>query len=632
MRKNYYTLYIFIISTILISIIYLFYAVYNTKEELSINLQNKFIENAKYLSLNMEKLLKSKISKNLYGTLKENPFLREDLEASLSLFLTPTFQYAYVLYRDKDGKYRYLLDGSKQDKGAFDEPLSVNKQQWDKLYKSSKSEVIIQNSLENLYGTFLQAIIYNGKTSAIIAIDFSTQLPTSITKVIKPVSIIFLYLFIALGLMIIILTWQTILNIKTKKQSITDSLTNLYNRNYLNEIQSSINLQNYSIAMLDLDKFKIINDTYGHKAGDYVLQRSSEILKNSIRDNDIATRYGGEEFLLLLYTRDNKKSGLQICERIRSDIEKYTFNYDGNDILVTVSIGLNKTPLEQKNFNDAVKIADQKLYLSKNSGRNKVTSSLVESINKKITETRDIDFVKQAILDDRIICYFQAIYNNKNNKIVKYESLVRIIDIDGSLVLPNSFLPNITYTTIHFKLTQIILNRSFEMALNNNKSISINLNYSDLIDRDIEKFIVKRLRESEKLASLITFEILESEEINNIELFKEKIALLHSLNATISIDDFGSGFSNFRTVLDIEADYLKIDATLIKNIDKNIKDYAVVKNIILFAKDADMKTIAEYVHSKEVFNKLIDLGVDYMQGYYISKPNKNLINEEKLFT
>ena len=611
---------------------YLFYAVYNTKEELSINLQNKFIENAKYLSINMKNLLKSKISNNLYETLKENPLLREDLEASLSLFLTPTFQYAYVLYKDKNGRYRYLLDGSKKDKGEFNEPLSVNKLKWDKTYNSSKSEVIIQNNLESLYGTFLQAIIYNGKTSAIIAIDFSTKLPTSITKVIKPVSIIFLYLFVALGLIIIILVWQTLLNIKTKKQSITDSLTTLYNRNYLNEIQSSIDLQNYSIVMLDLDKFKIVNDTYGHKAGDYVLQKSSEILKNSIRSNDIAIRYGGEEFLLLLYTRDNKKSGLQICERIRNDIEKYKFHYDGNDILVTISIGLNKTPVEQKNFNDAVKIADQKLYLSKNSGRNKITSSLVVDIDKKITDNRDINFVKQAILDDRVICYFQVIYNHKNNKIVKYESLVRIIDIDGNLVLPNSFLPNITYTTIHFKMTQIILNKSFEMALNNNKSISINLNYSDLINRDIEDLIVKKLKESEKLASLITFEILESEEISNIELFKEKIALLHSLHATISIDDFGSGFSNFRTVLDIEADYLKIDATLIKNIDKSMKDYTVVKNIILFAKDANMKTIAEYVHSQEVFNKLIDLGVDYMQGFYISKPNKDLINEEKLFT
>ena len=136
--------------------------------------------------------------------------------------------------------------------------------------------------------------------------------------------------------------------------------------------------------------------------------------------------------------------------------------------------------------------------------------------------------------------------------------------------------------------------------------------------------IADKLKLNTDLASRITFEILESDEIDNMELFKEKIDILHALGSSISIDDFGSGYSNFKMVLDMEADYLKIDGSLIKNIDKSEKDFKVVKNIIRFAQDSNMKTIAEFVHSKAVYDKLIELDVDYMQGYYISPPQAGL--------
>jgi len=193
------------------------------------------------------------------------------------------------------------------------------------------------------------------------------------------------------------------------------------------------------------------------------------------------------------------------------------------------------------------------------------------------------------------------------------------------------FLPYIEHTNVYFSLTKEILSISFAKALQTNKCISINLNYSDLINKDIEEKIVSELGKNPQLAQQITFEILESNEIENVALFKEKIQKIHVLGASISIDDFGSGYSNFRAILDMEADYLKIDGSLIKNIDKNKQDFLVVKNMILFAHDVNMKTIAEYVHSKEVYEKLVSINVDYMQGYYISPPQKELLEEEKLF-
>jgi EAL domain-containing protein (putative c-di-GMP-specific phosphodiesterase class I) len=241
------------------------------------------------------------------------------------------------------------------------------------------------------------------------------------------------------------------------------------------------------------------------------------------------------------------------------------------------------------------------------------------------------DFVQSAIFEDRVICSYQPIYDYKTDKVIKYEALVRIIDNGGSVIPPFLFMPNIEHTNIHYKITRLIITIVLDKFEKNNACVSINLNYSDLINQDIEDLIEQRLKNNPALASRITFEILESDEIENIELFTTKIEKLHSFGSHVSIDDFGSGYSNFKTVLDMKADYLKIDGSLVKNIDKNEKDFKVVKNIIRFAQDTNMKTIAEFVHSKEVYDKLIELDVDYMQGYYIAPPNSKLLNEEEIF-
>jgi len=417
----------------------------------------------------------------------------------------------------------------------------------------------------------------------------------------------------------------------TRKKIFTDPLTRLYNRNYLNEISPMLDLKKYSIAMLDLDKFKAINDTYGHKTGDFILSETSKIFKSSIRDSDILIRYGGEEFLLFIYNRGSDDSALKICERIRENINKQTFKYDTNELKAHISIGLHENPSLEKNINEAIKIADKMLYIAKSKGRNRVICYNENAKKNIITNTKGIDFVKEALNDDRVICHYQPIYDHVKNEIVKYEALVRIIDKNNQLIGPIFFLPEIKDTNIHYKITQRILLIVFNKFTDNNESVSINVNFSDLINNDIEKTIVQALKNDANLASRVTFEILESDEIDNIPLFKDKIDLIHALGATVSIDDFGSGYSNFRTILDIEANYLKIDGSLIKNIDKSEKDFKVVQSIIHFAKVAHMKTIAEFVHSKSVYDKLQELSLDYMQGFYISEPKEALKSKEELF-
>jgi len=574
-----------------------------------------------------------KTQKDLF-LLFSDPGKRLLCERSLALFTTKAVKYIYILQKDKQGRFRFLLDASQEDKAHFYQKFDVQNSAYQKIYQTKEPQIFYQKNIQNLYLTYLYPIILDNKVAAIISVDISMQFKQDIAQIMASFKKLFKFLIVLIFLVIVVVTSYIFYYYLSRKKLFHDPLTKTFNRNYLEEISSLLRLENYAIAMLDLDKFKIINDTYGHKSGDYVLSQSAKVIKESLRDGDIVIRFGGEEFLLLLHVRGDAQCAVSICERIRNNIAKTDFIFEEQEIFVRVSIGLNTHPVEAKYLDDAIKIADKQLYIAKKNGRDQVVSSMDQKndISQNNSERKDISFVKKALLEERVVCYFQPIYDINKKEIIKYEALVRIIDSDGSIVAPFFFLSYIAHTNIHFKLTKEIFKICFQTAKEQGKSISININYSDLINKDIENMIVSNLQDDPLLASQITFEILESDEIDNLDLFTQKIKILHALGCSISIDDFGSGYSNFKTVLDMEADYLKIDGTLVKNIDKDEKSYRVVKNIIQFAKDAKMKTIAEFVHSKEVYEKLLLLDVDFVQGYYICEPKPLLEDDIKINT
>jgi len=613
--------------------IYIYGFIKDIKEDIYTKIESNKIEELSYLFKNIQNdlLFNNKIQNTsdlVYLLSKKD--VRNKYEKHLNILTTPSLKYIYLLAKDNKGRFRFLLDGSKTDRASFYQKFDVNNEIYDKLYKLKIPQTIKQEDMENLYLTYLFPIIVDGNTIAILSVDITTKIQSIIHKLIKPLEFFFIILIIFIFILMLMSIMQLFYYFVTRKKIFTDPLTQLYNRNYLNEISPMLDLSHYSVAMLDLDKFKLINDLYGHKTGDYVLAKSAEIFKNSIRATDILIRYGGEEFLLFIYNRDDDSS-LKVCQRIRKNINSSTFQYDGSDVKVNISIGLHENPAIEKNIHEAIKIADKMLYIAKNEGRNRVISYDGKQKKKVITNTRGIDFVRESLENDKVVCYYQPIYNPYTKEIVKYEALVRIRDKDNQLIAPIFFLPEIKDTNIHYKITQRILSIVFDKFKDNNESVSINLNFSDLINSDIENTIINTLKNNKDLGNRMTFEILESDEIDNIPLFKEKIDLIHSLGATVSIDDFGSGYSNFRTILDIEANYLKIDGSLIKYIDENEKDFKVVESIIHFAKVANMKTIAEFVHSESIYEKLLDLDIDYMQGYYISEPTATLKSKDELF-
>ncbi len=612
-------LYVVLILTIFISILYLYHSVSDIHDKMVNNIEKIFILKAGQFAENIDEEIKNHIDKELYKTLKENPGLREVLEHTFSVVITPSFKYIYVLYRDTNGKYRYLLDGSKEDKGEFNQKLNVNEDKWNLAYDTLKPQIILQKNIDGLWITYLKPIIYNNRVEGVIAIDFSTNLSIYISKLIAPIQNVFLYIFAAIVILLSVLLYQVILNIKTKKESITDSLTQVYNRTFLRDFLKKIHPEKYQIAMLDIDFFKKINDNYGHKAGDYILSEVAIILKKIVREKDIIIRFGGEEFLIFFYKLPNDDDiATSISHRIRETLENSKFVYDGTSIKVTTSIGVMLHPQRCKSISDAIKKADQLLYIAKKEGRNKVVLEY-DAIQALSTETNSIYEVKEALDDNRIICHYQPIINFNTCEIVKYEALVRMISKDGKIIYPNSFLEAIGGTNVYNDLTKRVIDIAFETIKKEKVALSINLNLSDILNNIIYKIVIDEIAQNKELAKWLTIELLEYEQVDT-DILKERLLEIKSYGIKIALDDFGSGYSNFAIFQSYPIDILKIDGSLIKEIDSSKISYTIIESIALFSRKLDIETVAEFIHNDKVLRIIKDLGISYGQGFHIGKP------------
>ena len=345
--------------------------------------------------------------------------------------------------------------------------------------------------------------------------------------------------------------------IKFKREAHTDPLTQLMNRQYFQDISSKINYKDYDVMMIDLDHFKGVNDTFGHQTGDKVLKKIATILRSITRNDDILIRYGGEEFLLLLY---NPASDLmvtkKISERIRSTIENEKIDYQEMEINPTVSIGINAHTERCSHLDEAILHADEMLYVAKRRGRNCIEvynqSNFEENGYRKNKYT--ITEIKDALDNDRLICLYQPIVNAEK-QIIKYESLVRLIDKHGNPLMPNTFFPLIKNTNIYVNMTKMVIKYNFDFFRTKNEHFALNLSFSDLFNKSIVNIIIKKVDENPEIAKRLTIELLEKELIDDLAEIEKIMTLFREKGINFAIDDFGSGYPINCNILKLKFDY-----------------------------------------------------------------------------
>ncbi len=369
---------IFLLFILFVSTVWIYTKFDSTLHYTFINVTNMELKNLKRVTEAIVGNITMNIKQgSIYEQLKHNKKLREKLNKILSLYVNDEMKYVYVIYRDKKGRYRYLLDGSKiaKERGAFNQIFIPVSNIWDTCFKTKKDIFTVQKNIASLWITYLYPIIINKKMQAVLALDISTITDKKIERSLIPLRMYLKYLIMFMFIVIFTTAFQIYLLIRERKVSRIDALTRLYNRLYLQEKMDTIPLRKIAVAMVDIDHFKDVNDTFGHDVGDVVLRNIAKRLIVYTRAEDIVIRYGGEEFLIIFELESGKKdidNIINVAKRIQKQVSESPIRAGDIGVSVTVSMGLDPYTYKRRSLEESISIADLMLYSAKRKGRNRV--------------------------------------------------------------------------------------------------------------------------------------------------------------------------------------------------------------------------------------------------------------------
>lgn len=402
-----------------------------------------------------------------------------------------------------------------------------------------------------------------------------------------------------------------------------DELTGLKNRKSL---EDSIKGKDSVVAiLLDVDAFEDLNELYGFINAEEVLKELSNILKEFEKTHDVAAyRLSGDIFALTNISNIPFEDIFILIEELNKTFLNRKIFVDKLNVDIVVSMTMGISIFQEEPILTAA------MALKKAKSLNQsyfVYNNELDSKELIIQSLYWREKIKNAVSENKIIPFYQPIVNRKK-EVIKYESLMRIRDFDSNneaiILTPDKFLGISFKTKQYLELSRIIISKSLDNLLKTQKNITINLSFKDILNYEFIDYldnVLEKLKFEDR--NRLVFEILESENLSDYDFLEEFVLKYKKLGVKIAIDDFGSGYSNFIRIIRLKPDYLKIDGSLIKNIDKDNNSYEIVKSIIAFSKTLNIKTIAEYVHSEEIFNLLLELDVDEFQGYYFGKPDED---------
>ena len=410
-------------------------------------------------------------------------------------------------------------------------------------------------------------------------------------------------------------------------QLYTDELTGLSNlKSFIAEInEHSIKEWNYAVLLLiDIDRLQYVNDLYGVSAGNQVLVDFTALLRDFAQGKSYEVfRTSGDQFVLLDKVRyidtDKYEDDLHLLQRKIKSL-RVTLEESGAEIDVDVTIGMSMgqdNPLEQ---------ADMALKYAKEHNLPFAAYNTLLDTTDKMKESLDWKHkIKDSMDLDRVIPVFHPIVDTEGN-ILKYEALMRIVEMrdeEKSLISPYFFLETAIQTKQYGALSKMVIHKVLDILEKTPHTISINLSYEDIKNREWEEELLSTIA-AKGIGERTIFEITESESIKDYNVLKEFIHRARRFGIRIAIDDFGSGFSNFQQILEIHPEYIKIDGTLIKDLDTDPKALILAKAITNFSHELGIKVIAEFVHSKQIYEILRNFDVDEFQGFYFYEPQVDI--------
>jgi len=406
--------------------------------------------------------------------------------------------------------------------------------------------------------------------------------------------------------------------ISTKNSIYQDTLTKLPNRLSLfsNKALQDKDKESTYITF-NIDSFDSINNLYGNYFGDEILIQVAKWLEqNLLTPKTTLYKFEADIYTSVCLEPIDKKVLFEYLEKISKHIQEQKFSCEDTQIDISMTIGAAQSNSNQIKLSQ---IAYKEAKLSKKSFAIYDKCSNKEEEYKNNLQTSKV--IRNAIDKDLIIPFFQPILNVSTNKIEKHEVLMRIKNKEGKILSPYEFLNLAKHSKAYPKLSRSLIEKSIDYFSVFPSEFSINLSFLDIINPKTTKFILDILEKS-GMGPWIIFELLESEGIENYKEVMHFTEQVKSYGTKIAIDDFGSGYSNFERLIELQVDFIKIDGSLIKNIDRNEDMRIITKNIAIFTKELGIKTIAEFVHSEAVFNEVKNLNIDFAQGYFIGKPSE----------
>lgn len=418
-------------------------------------------------------------------------------------------------------------------------------------------------------------------------------------------------------------------NTKLEELSVRDPLTGLYNRRKFHEflryeiIRAERHRQGFSVIMIDLDNFKYINDTFGHPIGDMVLKELTAMLGEGLRRGDVLARMGGDEFAIIL-PETPAASGLQVANKLHQALLGREFELPVGKIRSTASFSMVSYPEDGKTEEDLYTVMDVVLYKAKKHGKNQVMTAESDEDRSMMTVFKQGDFLRNALREDRIEAFLQPIIEVKSNIVIAYEVLVRIRD--GETIIPaGEFIEVAEELGMAQELDREVFRKGLahyaKIARTNPQAkMFFNLFPRSFNDLDWVRGIPEMVRAAGVPCENIVLEITEREALPNLTQVRAVIEELRTSKIAVALDDFGSGFSSFLYLKYLEIDYVKIEGSFVRQIVADERDRIIVANINSMAHQFGMKTVAEFVEDEMTAKMLVELGVDYAQGYYYGRP------------